>query len=74
VCGRHALVDALDAYVADRSKMLATTVLSSKNGLHSVGKSRTDVKSVAVESEKLEDNKTSNFVSTPQPPVKKKNF
>jgi len=76
--GRHALVDALDAYVAnmpsDKSKMLAATVSSSKNGSHNFGRTRSDVKSLAVESQKLEGNKTSNFVSTPKPAVKKKCF
>jgi len=72
--GRHALIDALDAYVAnmpsDESKMLAGTVSSSKNGSHNFGRTRSDVKSLAVENQKLQGNKTSNFVSTPKPSVK----
>ena len=83
--GRYALVDALDAYVAnmpsDESQMLATTVSSSKNGSHRFGESRSDVTSLTVESQKLEGesqklegNKTSNFVATPKSAVKKKCF
>ena len=59
---------------SDKSKLLAATVSSSKNGSHSFVKSRSDVKSLAVESQKLEGNKNSNFVSTPKPAVRKKCF
>ena len=74
--GRHALVDALDAYVAnmpsDKSKLHAATVSTSKNGSHSFVKSLSDVKSLAVESQRLEGNKTTNFAATPKPAVRKK--
>ena len=59
---------------SDKSKLLAATVSSSKNGSHSFVKSRSDVKSLAMESQKLEGNKNSNFVSTPKPAVRKKMF
>jgi len=59
---------------SDKSKMLATTVSSSKNGSHRFGESRSDVTSLTVESQKLEGNKTSNFVATPKSAVKKKCF
>ena len=76
--GHHALVDALDAYVAnmpsDKSKFIAATMSSSKNGSHSFVKSRSDVRPLAVGSQRLEGNKTSNFVSTPKPAVRKKCF
>jgi len=57
---------------------ITTIVVTSKggckNGSHNFGRTRSYVKSLDVVNQKLEGNKTSNFVSTPKPAVKKKYF
>jgi len=54
-------------------KFLAATVSSSKNGFHSFVKLRSGVKSLAVESHRLEGNKTSNFAATSKTAVRRRN-
>jgi len=75
--GRHALVDALDAYVAnmpsDKTKMPVTNAVNSKTGMPNSGKPRGHLKSLTVENTEVKTGKTlSNSGFVPKPAIRKK--
>ena len=74
--GRHALVDALDAYVAnmlsDKSTAVAANVSNSRTVSHNAGKFRSDIKPLTVKNQDVKNGKTLiNFEITSKPVPKK---